>query len=72
MNFDTGCVTNKTFSNIIKPSLTNKGHISQGEIILKTDHETITDSTVLDEMLNSHFINIFEKVSGKKTRSFCV
>ena len=61
-----GFVTNKTFWSIIKPSLTNKGDISREEIILKTDCEIITDSTMLDEMSNSHFINIFKKVFRKK------
>lgn len=63
-----GFVTNKTFWSIIKPSLTNKGDISREEIILKTDCEIITDSTMLDEMSNSHFINIFKKVFRKKNK----
>ena len=32
---------------MIKPFLTNKGHIDGEEIILKYDNETITESSVL-------------------------
>ena len=38
---------------MIKPFLTNKAHINEEEIILKCDNETITESSVLVEMLNS-------------------
>ena len=40
------------------------------EIILKCDNETITESSVLVEMFNSHYINIVEKTSGKKPSHF--
>ena len=35
---------------MMKPFLTNKGHINGEEIILKCDNETITKSSVLAEM----------------------
>ena len=35
---------------MMKPFLTNKGHINGEEIILKCDNETITESSVLAEM----------------------
>ena len=65
-----GVITNKNFWSMIKPFLTNKGHIDREEIILKCDNETITESWVLAEMLNSHYINIVEKTSGKKPSHF--
>ena len=55
---------------MIKTFLTNKGDINGEEIILKCDNETITESSVLAEMFNSHYINIFEKTSGKKPSHF--
>ena len=36
----------KRIWSIIKPSLSNKGHINGDEIILKNGNETITDSPV--------------------------
>ena len=56
---------------MIKPFLTNKGHINGEEIILKCDNETITKSSVLAQMFNSHYINVVQKTSGKKAKSFC-
>ena len=55
---------------MIKTFLTNKGDINGEEIILKCDNETITESSVLAEMFNSHYIDIFEKTSGKKPSHF--
>ena len=47
---------------MIKPIPTNKSHIiNREEIILKSDNEAVTDSSVLAEMLDSHYINIIEK-----------
>ena len=54
-------VTNKNIWNMIKSFLTNKEHINKKEIISKSDNETTTDSSVLAEMFNSHYINIVEK-----------
>ena len=65
-----GVVTNKNFWSVIKNFPANKDHINGEGIMLKCDNETISDSSVLAEMLNSHYINIFEKTSGKKTSHF--
>ena len=54
----------------MKPFLTNKDHINGEEMILKCDNETVTESSVLAEMFNSHFINIVEKTCGKNPRHF--
>lgn len=45
-----GVVANKSFRSLIKSFLINKGHIDREEIILKTDNEAITDSTVETEI----------------------
>ena len=66
-----GVVKNKIVWSMIKPFLTNQGHINKEEIILKRDNETITKSSVLAQMFNSHYINIVQKTSGKKAKSFC-
>ena len=64
-------VTKEIFWSMIKPFLTDKGHVNnREEIILKSDNETVTDNSVLAEMLNSHYINIVEKTSGKKPSHF--
>ena len=54
----------------MKAFLTNKGDINKKEIILKYDNETMTESSVLVEMFNSHYKNIVEKTSGKKPSNF--
>ena len=54
----------------MKAFLTNKGHVNEKEIILKNDNKTMTESSVLVEMLNSHYKNIVEKTSGKKPSHF--
>ena len=48
-----GVASNENFWSMIKPFLTNKAHINEEEINLKCDNETITESSVLVEMLNS-------------------
>ena len=60
-----GVVSNKNFWSMMKPFLTNKGHNNEEEIILNCDNETITESSVLAQMFNSHYKNIVEKTSGK-------
>ena len=45
-----GVVSTKTFWDMRKPFLTNKGHIDREEIILKCDNETIAESSVLAEI----------------------
>ena len=68
--FNDSVVSNKIIWSMMKPFLTNKGHINGEEIILKCDNETVTESSVLAEMFNSHYRNIVEKTSGKKPSHF--
>ena len=63
-----GVVSNKNLWSMIKPFLANMGHINGEEIILKCDNETITESSVLAEMFNSHYINSVEKNSSHFAR----
>ena len=55
---------------MIKPFLINKVHINGEKIILKSDNETVIDSSVLAEMFNSHYINTVEKTSEKSPSHF--
>ena len=63
-----GVVSNKNFWSMMKPFLTNKGHNNEEEIVLNCDNETITESSVLAQMFNSHYKNIAEKTSGKNSK----
>ena len=54
----------KQFWSMMKPFLTNEDHNNGEEIILKCDNQTITESSMLAEMFNSHYMNIVEKTSG--------
>ena len=59
-------VTKKNCWSVIKPFLTNKGHINGQEIILKCEDEAITESSVLTEMFSSHKFcrkNIWKKAN---------
>ena len=40
-------VTNKNLLSLIKPFLTNKGHIDREKTVLETDNEAIIDSLVV-------------------------
>ena len=43
----TDVVTNKNLLSLIKPFLTNKGHIDREKTVLETDNEAIIDSLVV-------------------------
>ena len=57
-----GLMSNKDFWNLVKPFLSNKGGLSDGE-------KMITDGAELTEVFNDHYINIVQKSSGKKPTS---
>ena len=63
-----GIATNKNFWNLIKPFLTNKGHLNHQDIMIFDGKKIITNETELVEVFNNHYINIVEKSSGKKSR----
>ena len=59
-----GFVSNKTFSNTVKPFLTNKGFPANENIAIKCNEEIISDTTKLAGIFNTHYINIVQKSSG--------
>ena len=63
-----GIATNKNFWNLIKPFLTNKGHLNHQGIMIFDGKKIITNETELVEVFNNHYINIVEKSSGIKSR----
>ena len=60
-----GFANNKTFWNIIKPFSTNKGFLTSDSISLTQENETITDKKTITHSLNTHYVNIVKKTSGK-------
>ena len=58
-----GIATNKIFLNLLKPFLTNKGHLNHQDIMI-FDGKKIINKTELGEVFNNHYINIVEKSSG--------
>ena len=59
-------VTNRNFWKIIRPLLTNKGHLENAEIMLIRDKKIISNENGLLKAFNKHYINIFEKSGGQK------
>ena len=59
-------VTNRNFWKIIKPFLTNKGHLENAEIMLIQDKNIISNENELVKVFNKHYINIIEKSGGQK------
>ena len=62
-------VTNSTFWKIIKPFITNKGHLENAEIMLIQGKNKIATENELVKVFNKHFINIIEKYGGQKPRN---
>ena len=54
-------MNNKTFWNTVKPFITNKSGLTNNDITLIHNNETITD-----EYFNERYMNIVEKSSGVK------
>ena len=63
-----GIATNKKFWNLLKPFLTNKGHLNHQNIMIFNGKKIITNETELVEAFNDHYVNTVEKSSGKKSR----
>ena len=59
-------VTNRNFWKIIKPFLTNKGHLENAEIMLIQDKKIISNENELVKVFNKHYINIIEKSGDQK------
>ena len=50
----------------MKPFLTNKGCLDNGDVMLRGDNEMITDDRRLAKLFNEHDINIIEWSSDLK------
>ena len=59
-------MSNKTFWDLVKPFLSNKGGMTANEISLVNGHRIVTDDLELCEVFNDYYINIVENISGKK------
>ena len=57
-------VNNRAFWNTVKPFLTNKGFLTNDNIVIKNNDEIITNKNEIVELFNSHYVNIVEKTSG--------
>ena len=58
-------VTNRTFWKIIKPFLSNKGHLENVDIMLNDNNKIVCNDHKLVEVFNEDYINIIEKSSGE-------
>ena len=59
-------LTNENFWKIIKPFLSNKGHLENVDIMLNHNNKIICNDHELVKIFNEHYINIIEKSCGKK------
>ena len=55
----------KAFWNTINSFLTNKRSLTFESISLTQENETITDKKTITHSLNTHYVNIVKKTSGK-------
>ena len=65
-----GLTTNKSFWKFMKPFHTNKGFIGNNDIKLIHKSKIISDEKQLTKLFNSYYINIVEKSSGTKPKTF--
>ena len=65
-----GLITNKSFWKFMKPFHTNKGFIGNKHITLIHKSKIISDEKQLAKLFNSYYINIVEKSSGTKPKTF--
>ena len=61
-----GIVTNKNFRKTMKSFLINKGKLGNPEFMLQDKGNIVSDESVLVKTFNEHYINIVEKLCGKK------
>ena len=58
--------TNRNFQKIIKPFLSNKGHLETVDTVLNHDNKIICNDHELVKVLNEYYINIIEKSGDEK------
>ena len=61
---ENGTVTNKTFWELVKPFISNKGNYSSGTISIKENEKIIDDEREVVDLFNNHYVNIVENTSG--------
>ena len=61
-------IANKKFWDTVKPFLTDKGTHHNQALLLKENDQILRDERKVTEVLNKHFVNIVETVSGKNKR----
>ena len=66
MNSAICLVTNRNFWEIIKPFLSNKGHLENVDIMLNHNNKIVCNDHELVKVFNEHYINIIEKLGGEK------
>ena len=59
-------VTNRNFWKIIKPFLSNKGHLENVDIMLRHNNKIICNDHELVKIFNEHYINFIEKLGEEK------
>ena len=63
-------VTNKISWNFVRPFLVNTGLLnSREEIMKRKEKKIITDNKQIVQVLNDHYINMFEQSCGQKPSS---
>ena len=62
--------SNKSFWKFMMPLLTNKGLIGNNHITLIHKNKIISDEKQLTKVINNYYINIVEKSSGTKPKTF--
>ena len=66
---ESGIISNKNFWETVKPFISNKSGISNGDIVIVENDNLITDENELTKMFNDYYINILENSSGIKPNS---
>ena len=65
---DNNIVTNKIFSDFIRPFLVNKVSLNSCEIMIRKENEVVADTKEINEaILNDHYFNIAERSCHEKT-----
>ena len=67
---ENGLTTNKSFWRFMKLFLTNNGFIGNNEISLIYKNKIISHEKQLTKLFNNYYINIVEKSSGTKPKTF--
>ena len=64
--------SSKQFWNFVKQFLTNKGCMSDDFVFIRNGDALIDKESKLEEMFNTHYINIVEKLSGVPPENYVI